>query len=149
VGGTGELFSVPASAILKHLIDLSRWIMTVEGLVVLLFNFGRFLIPIALVLALFWYLVRFQVDTRDRAALATAALALGLTLAAQLLLDLAYLKDLSLEINTSFERILLQIWPSVLLMFFLASGPLQLVAPGKVNKEKKAARRTRTAAETR
>ena len=62
--------------------------MTVEGLVVVLFNFGRFLIPIVLVLALYWYLVRFQVDTRDRAALATAGIALGLTLAAQLLLDI-------------------------------------------------------------
>jgi hypothetical protein len=149
VGGTGGFFSVPASAILKHLADPSRWIMTVEGLVVFLFNFGRFLIPIALVLALYWYLVRFHVDTHDRAAVATAGLALGLTLAAQLLVDLAYMNELALEINTSFERILLQLWPSVLLMFFLASGPLQLIAPGKVNKEKKAARRTRTAAETR
>jgi hypothetical protein len=147
VGGTGGFFSVPASAILKHLIDLSRWIMTVEGLVVLLFNFGRFLIPIALVLALYWYLVRFQVDARDRAALATAALALGLTLAVQLLLDLAYMNELALEINTSFERVVLQLWPSVLLMFFLASGPLQLVAP--VTKEKKAPRRARTVSETR
>jgi hypothetical protein len=147
VGGTGGFFSVPASAILKHLIDPSRWIMTVEGLVVLLFNFGRFLIPIALVLALYWYLVRFQVDARDRAVLATAALALGLTLAVQLLLDLAYMNELALEINTSFERVVLQLWPSVLLMFFLASGPLQLVAP--VTKEKKAPRRARTVSETR
>ncbi len=44
--------------------------MTVEGLVFVLFNMGRFLIPIILVLALYWYLVRFQVDARDRAALA-------------------------------------------------------------------------------
>ena len=100
--------------------------MTAEGLVVVLLSFGRFLIPMILVLALFWYLVRFQVDARDRAALATAGIALGLTLAAQLSVDLLYVDNLALEIGTSFERILLQLWPAALLIFFLASGPLQL-----------------------
>ena len=72
----------------------------VEGLVIVLFNFGRFLIPIALALALYWYLVRFRVDTRDRAALATAGIALPLTLAVQLLMDLLYVDNLALEIST-------------------------------------------------
>jgi hypothetical protein len=157
VGGPGDVFSVPTSAIIKHLADVGRWIITVEGLVIVLFNFGRFLIPIALALALYWYLVRpqedgFQADTRDRAALATAGIALGLTLAMQLLGDLLLMDNLALEINTSFERILLQLWPAALLLFFLKSGPLQLVAPkpqGKVNKEKKPAKPVRRALETR
>jgi hypothetical protein len=152
VGGPGDVFSVPASAILKHLTGVGRWILTAEGLAIVLFNFGRFLIPIALALALYWYLVRFQVDSRDRAALATAAIALGLTLAAQLLGDLLFMDNLALEINTSFERMLLQLWPAGLLMFFLASGPLQLVAPKpslKVNKEKKATKPARRMLETR
>jgi hypothetical protein len=152
VGGPGDAFSVPASSILKHLADVGRWVLTAEGLVIVLFNFGRFLIPIALALALYWYLVRFQVDRRDRAALATAGIALGLTLAAQLLGDLLLVDNLAIEISTSFERILLQLWPAALLMFFLASGPLQLVAPkpqGKLNKEKKANKPARRVAETR
>jgi hypothetical protein len=152
VGGTSDVFSVPAPAILKHLLDVGRWIMTAEGLVIVLLNFGRFLIPIALALTLYWYLVRFQVDSRDRAALATAGVALGLTLALQLLGDLLFADNLALEINTSFERILLQLWPSALLMFFLASGPLELIAPtpqGKINKEKKAGKPGRRMAETR
>jgi hypothetical protein len=141
IGGMGDLFLVPASTILKHLADPARWIVTVEGLVVVLFNFGRFLIPIALALALYWYLVRFRVDTRDRAALATAAIALLLTLATQLLVDILYMDNLALEISSSFERILLQLWPAGLLMFFLASGPLQLVAPKPQKKANKSARR--------
>jgi hypothetical protein len=152
VAGPSDLSSVPAAAILKHLADPARWIVTVEGLVIMLFNFGRFLIPIALLLALYWYLVRFQVDTRDRAALATAAIALPLTLAAQLLRDIMYVDNLPLEISTSFERILLQLWPAALLAFFLASGPLQLVAAkahGKATKDKKANRPVRRVAETR
>ena len=43
-------------------------------------------------------------------------------------MDILYVDNLPLEIGTSFERILLQLWPAALLMFFLASGPLQLVA---------------------
>jgi hypothetical protein len=129
VAGPSDYFSVPASAILRHLADPARWIVTVEGLVLVLFNFGRFLIPIALVLALYWYLVRFRVDARLRPALTTACIALPLTLLAQLLVDLLYVDNLGLEISTSFERIMLQLWPAALLAFFLASGPLQLVAP--------------------
>jgi hypothetical protein len=148
IGGPSDYFHVPASALLKHLADPARWIMTMEGLVIMLFNFGRFLIPIALVLALYWYLIRFRVEARDRPALATAGIALGLTLVGQLLIDLLYLDNLALEINTSFERILLQLWPAALLMFFLASGPLQLAKVGKAAKEKKANRPPRRVAET-
>jgi len=129
VAGPSDYFSVPASAILKHLADPARWIVTLEGLVVVLFNFGRFLIPVALVLALYWYLIRFRVEARDRAALATAGIALALTLVTQLLVDILYVDNLAVEITSSFERILLQLWPAALLMFFLASGPLQLAAP--------------------
>ncbi len=76
----------------------------------------------------------------------------GLTLAAKLLMDILYVDNLALEISTSFERILLQLWPAALLAFFLASGPLQLVAAkpqGKVNQDKKANRPARRVAETR
>jgi len=150
VAGPSDYFSVPASAILKHLADPARWIVTVEGLVLVLFNFGRFLIPIALVLALYWYLVRFRVDARDRAALSTACIALALTLLVQLLMDVLYVDNLGLEIATSFERIMLQLWPAALLAFFLASGPLQLAAPKIQNKpQKKASKPARRVAETR
>ena len=146
VAGASDLLSTPASAILKHLADPGRWIMTVQGFVIVLFTFGRFLIPMVLALGLYWYLVRFRVDVRDRAALATAGIALGLTFVTQLLVDILYVSNLPIEISTSFERILLQLWPAVLLMFFLASGPLQLVAaraPKKAGKETKVSKETK------
>ena len=152
VAGPSGLPSLPASAMLKNLTEVGRWIVSMEGLVVVLFTLGRFLIPIILLLALYWYLVRFQVDARDRAALATAGVALGLTLVTQLLVDLLYVDNLPLEIATSFERIFLQFWPAGLLMFFLASGPLQLVPlkpQGKVNKEGKANKPAHRTVETR
>ncbi|MGP0075240.1 MAG: hypothetical protein ACLPWF_25285 [Bryobacteraceae bacterium] len=157
VAPPGELISMPASTILKNLADPGRWITTLEGLVFVLISFGRFLIPIVLLLALYAYLVRLKVDSRDRASLATAVIALPLTLATQLLVDILSVPYLPLEITTSFERFLLQLWPAALLIFFLASGPLELLAPAAARKGKvparaakpKAARSPRSVAETR
>ena len=153
VGGPNELLSLKPALIFQHFIDPGRWILTVQGLVAVLFSMGRFLIPIVLVLALYWYLVRFQVDSRDRAALATAGIALGLTLATELVVNILFVDNLALEVSTSFERCLLQLWPAGLLMFFLASGPLQLVAAEKVPEKgkpsKKAPKPARSVAGTR
>jgi hypothetical protein len=146
VAGPSDLFAAPAPVILKHLAYPARWIYTLESLVVMLLNFGRFLIPIALALTLYWYLVRFRVDERDRAALATAKIVLPLTVGAQLLWDLLYVDNLPLEMSASLERILLQLWPAALLMFFLASGPLRLAA---IKIQKKAHKPARRVAETR
>jgi hypothetical protein len=153
VGAPDDLFSVRAAAVLEHVADPARWILTAEGIVAVLLTFGRFLIPIALVLALYWYLVRFHVDSRDRAALATGVISLGLTLAAELVLAILFAQNLTVELNTSMERILVQLWPAGVLLFFLASGPLQLAveqkhAPKSKNL-KKAPRRSQRVAETR
>jgi len=129
-----QLLSLPAATVLKNASDFGRWVTLIEGLLLALFNFGRFLIPIVVLLGLYWYLVRFRPDPRDRPALATAWIALAITLAAQLIFDVLYEPDLPLEIGTSFERILLQLWPAALLAFFLASGPLQSAAPERKTK---------------
>jgi hypothetical protein len=140
VAPPSDLSSIPGALVAKNAADVARWITLLEGLVLALFNFGRFLIPILLLLAVYWYFVRFRVDPRDRPALHTAAIALPITLAVQLILDVLYEPNLPLEIGTSFERLLLQLWPAALLAFFLASGPLQLTAPRESRKAKPAAK---------
>lgn len=153
VGGASDLVSERGADIVKHLADPARWIVTAEAFVVAAFTFGRFVIPIALALGLYWYLVRFRVDRGERAAMTTAAIALILTIAAQLLIDIAYVDNLALELSTSLERMFLQVWPAALLMFFAATRPLELVAQERnARKQKqspKAPRRSRTVAETR
>jgi hypothetical protein len=154
VGGANAFWSEKPALVLQHLTDPGRWIVTVEGLVVVLFALGAFLIPIVLVLALYWYLVRFKVqDPRDRAALATGVIALGLTLATQLLVEILFEGNLAVEITRSFETYLLQLWPAGVLLFFLATGPLILTAAekpapkGKISK--KAPKPSRRVTETR
>jgi hypothetical protein len=153
VGGASDYLSEQPALVLRHLADPARWITAVEALVLVLGGLGRFLVPIILVLALYWYLVRFQVDPRDRASLATAAIALGLMLAIQLLVDILFADNLAIEISASLESKVLQLWPAGVLLFFLAAGPLQLGAaekPAPKSKtSKKAPKPLRRAAETR
>jgi hypothetical protein len=132
VAGPSDTLSTPASEILNHLADPARWITMLEGLAVVLFTMGRFVIPIVLVLALYWYLVRFKIAPRDRTTLSSAVIALAVTFVVQVLVDILYAKNLPVEIATSLERIFLQLWPAFLMVFFLASGPLDLVntSPG-------------------
>jgi hypothetical protein len=162
VAPPSEYLLVPSAVLLRNLTDVGRWITMIEGLVLVLFNFGRFLIPIVLLLGLYWYLVRFREtgsnpDTLDRAALATAWIALPITLAVQMVLDVLLEPNLALEVGTSGERSLIQLWPAALLAFFLASRQLQLVAPQPDRKAKpsgksakpKAAKSRHSVAETR
>ncbi len=76
-----ELTSRGWSTILHNLGDPSRWITCVVTFIQGGATLGGFLIPIVLVLALYWYLVRFQVEPADRPALTTALGTLALMLA--------------------------------------------------------------------
>jgi len=126
--------------VLRNLGDVGRWVTTTQGFVMAALGFGTFLIPIAAVLSLYWYLVRFQVEERDRVAVATCAIALAFMLAGdfavyQFLTPL----DLSWQLSTSVDRVLLQLWPAGLLTFFLAANSPQLVAKAQmVDKERPA-----------
>jgi len=97
-----------------------------------------------LVLALYWYLVRFKVEQRDRPALATVLIALGLMLAGEFAIYIALPGDMVWQVNSSLERLMLQLWPSALLAFFLAANQPQLFAakkpPSKAEKGKTAKR---------
>jgi hypothetical protein len=131
IGGPSDLFPQNSATILQRLADPGRWILAAQGLVIGMFRLGNFLVPVVLVAGLFWYLVRFKVDSRDRAGLSTIRIALALTILTELILDILFVQNLPVEIATSMDRNLLQLWPAGVLMFFLASGPLQLVAPKK------------------
>jgi hypothetical protein len=153
VAGASDLLSEKPALVLRHLADPGRWIMMLEGLAVVLFTFGRFLVPIVLALGLYWYLVRFRVEERDRATLAAMGMALVLTIASELVMDIAFVDNLPVEIATGLERALLHCWPAGVLLFFLASGPLQLAAAEKPmlksKASKKSLRPSRRPAETR
>jgi hypothetical protein len=136
-----DLLARQPHQIVAHLADIGRWIYALEAYVKAAFRIGNFLIPIVLVLALYWYLVRFKVEPRDRSALATVLLALGLTAAGEFAIYVALPGDEVWQINTSLERLLLQMWPSGLLAFFLAVNAPQLARQTKVVEKGKTVKR--------
>ena len=123
-----SLFAQKPSDLVAHIATFGRWIITVEGFVKILFLLGGFLLPMALVLALYWFLVRFHVEERDRSPLATLVLTLGVMLAGEFAGYVVLPPDIVTELNISLERLFMQLWPAGLLTFFLAANPPQLVS---------------------
>ncbi|HYL74423.1 MAG TPA: hypothetical protein VEU96_09465 [Bryobacteraceae bacterium] len=148
-----DLLSTAPRDILKHAIDIGRWVTVIEGFVTSFFSLGTFLVPIVLVLALYWYLVRFHVEERDRLSLDMLLLTIGFMLAGNFAVYILLPGDVEWQVRTSVERLLLQVWPATLLAFFLAANRLQLTAPKVVVEKGKPAKRSgkaaRRAAETR
>lgn len=135
-----DLMSTPAKQAMAHLLEVGRWITVLQGFFIALLRVGGFLIPIVLFLALYGYLVRFKVEQSGRVSIATVVLALGLMLAGDFGVYVLFPNDVAWQVNTSIERILLQVWPAALLAFFLAANVPLLVAaqqPAHKGKSKK------------
>jgi hypothetical protein len=136
-----DLLSRQPPQIAVHLADVGRWITVLEAYIQEPFRVGSFLVPIILVLALYWYLLRFKVEQQDRPAIATILIALALTLVGEFAIYVALPGDASWQVNTSFERLLLQLWPSGLLAFFMAANAPQLYRKSKTGEKGKPARK--------
>jgi hypothetical protein len=143
-----DLASARPSDILAHSTDFGRWITVVQGFATHAFQFGdtavqgemvrSFLVPIALVLILYWFLVRFRVDERDRSSVATAAITVALVLAGDFAVYVSLPNDVNWQISTSIDRLFLQLWPAGLFAFFMAANVPQLVAKPAAEKSKPA-----------
>ena len=157
-----DLASAGFSAMVKHASDFSRWMtvllafgqealffgqLAVEGAMV-----RGFLVPISLVLLVYWFLVRFHVEERNRSAVTTAGIAAVLMLAGDFAVYIFLPNDVVWQLNTSLDRIFLQLWPAGLLAFFLAARAPQLAAkpaPEKAKPARRPPKPQRRAAETR
>jgi hypothetical protein len=157
-----DLASARLPDMLHHAGDFSRWFTVIEAFGAEAFFFGQlavqglvvrgFLIPISLILLLYWFLVRFRVDTADRPSVSTASLAVALMLAGDFAVYILLPNDVGWQLNTSLDRIFLQLWPAGLMAFFLAANVPQLSAKAEPEKSKpvrRAAKPQRRAAETR
>ena len=136
-----DLLAKRPHQIVANVADIGRWITVVEGYIRAPFRVGGFLIPIILVLALYWYLVRFKVEEQDRPALATILGTIAITLAGEFAIYLAFPSDVIWQLNTSLERLLQQLWPAGLLAFFLAANAPQLAGIPKASGKSKPAKR--------
>ena len=122
-----DWFAQKTTDLVAHITTFARWMFTIEGFVKMAMLFGGFLLPMALALGLYAFLVRFRVEERDRLPLATLVLTLGLTLLGEFGAYVLLPPDVVTQLNVSLERLFMQLWPSALLAFFLAANPPQLI----------------------
>ncbi len=136
-----DLMSRSTHDIISHATDFGRWVTTVEGFIKAAFVVGGFLVPLAVLMAGYWFLARFNVEARDRLSLGTLVVTLGLMLIGDFAVYVLLAGDVAWQMNTSMERLFLQLWPAGLLAFFLAANPPQLVASRAVPEKSKSVKR--------
>ncbi len=136
-----DLMSRSMHDVIAHATDFSRWVTTIEGFIKALFVVGGFLVPLALLMAAYWFLIRFKVEARDRLSLGTLLIALSLMAIGDFAVYVLLTGDVAWQMNTSMERLFLQLWPSGLLAFFLAANPPQLAPVRDVPEKSKSAKR--------
>lgn len=128
------LMAAAAQPLSARLADLTRYAYLASGLVVELLRFGETpLNPILLLIACVFLLGR---DAK-RPPLAVAAIALAGGLAAYLAVLLASPLDFQWQVSTALPRLLLQLWPSAILLCFLALREPEPPAPAEPKKKKK------------
>jgi len=138
---SNDLMSRSMHDVIAHATDFGRWVATVEGFIKAAFVAGGFLVPLALLMIAYWFLVRFKVEARDRISLGTLLIALSLMAIGDFAVYILLTGDVAWQMNTSMERLFLQLWPSALLAFFLATNPPQLVVSRVGSDKSKSAKR--------
>jgi hypothetical protein len=141
-----DLMSRSMHDVIAHVTDFGRWVTTIQGFIKAPFVVGGFLLPLAVLIAAYWFLVRFNVEARDRLSLGTLVITLGLMVIGDFAVYVLLTTDVAWQMNTSMERLFLQLWPSGLLAFFLAANPPQLVASRTAPEKSKSAKRNPKAA---
>lgn len=119
VGGPSEIFGGPGRSIAGSLVDFHRYTLIFGWLLGRVLLFGGWPFLFVPVLGVYVFLLGTRIDDRDRPSILTAVLALCMTLIGYALVFLIGPYDLQWWLQTSLDRLLLQLWPSAVFVFFL------------------------------
>jgi Dolichyl-phosphate-mannose-protein mannosyltransferase len=118
----GDLFSNPAT-MLHKLGDLSRYGAVLKWYGRELVRFGEWwLIPLPTVMLVMYFLMRSNLERREKETVRASAAALILTLAGYFFIYLITPRDIYWHLRFSLNRLFLQLWPSAIFLFFVALG---------------------------
>jgi hypothetical protein len=107
---------------IPRLLEPMRYVEVLRGLKHAVTDFGE-TSAINPLWALLFYLfcVGFELDSRDKIGLATGLVAVGLLVVGYALIYLTTPYDIAWHLSTSARRLLLQLWPSMVFLAFLAA----------------------------
>ena len=124
VAPVGDLFSDRA-IMLHKLGEVWRYGVVLKWFGKEFLRFGHwFVMPVPILLLAFHLLVRKRVANAADASIGASALALGLTVAGYSVIYLITPYDLYWHLRFSLSRLLIQVWPSAIFLFFLRLGSL-------------------------
>jgi len=122
------------SALLPKLVDAGRYTQIARSFADETIHLGSGVAHPLILLAVLAFALRWRADGRHRLAIAVSAIALGLMFMSYIAAFVITPSDLAWHLGTSFGRLILQLWPGVLLLSFAAMGsaadpPASAVAP--------------------
>ena len=113
------LFPPQGPSLLEKLLDSSRYWIVLDGFVSHALGFGNWAVSLTALLLFYLLLLGTGIKQNEGATIAASFIALGIMLAGDFMaLELSPL-DISMHISTSLNRVLLQLWPSFVFVFFL------------------------------
>lgn len=128
VATSSDIFGAAGRAgMMTRVLDPARYVLIVREGFVHAWNFGPLLVSALALLGVYVAIAGFERDRRDRAILRTGALALLFTTAGYFVIYLVRSLDLAWLLETSSDRLLLQLWPGIVFVIFLASRALHRV----------------------
>lgn len=120
------VFNHRVGELMGRALDFGRYIGVFEGFVKAAFQLGMFIVPGVLLLAAYAWLAGFKVEPERRITVATMAAAIGLMLIGDFVVYVLLPNDLSWQIGTSLDRVLMQVFPATVLVVFAATSTVVL-----------------------
>jgi hypothetical protein len=122
IAPAGDLFSTPVS-MLHKLEDASRYWAVLKWFGKELFRFGHWLlIPIPVLMLGVFIMLKGKIPGEASPAIRASVLALGFTLAGYFFIYLITPYDIYWHLRFSLNRLLIQLWPSAIFLYFLRIG---------------------------
>lgn len=103
----------------NKLLDFHRYALILKACFTQFAGFDRWYLHPAYLLFIYPWLLGMSVNGKERAGLATSAVALSLILTGYFFIYVTSPYDLNWHLNSSLDRLLIQLWPSFVLIYFL------------------------------
>lgn len=111
--------AIEMSGTIERLTDLSRYTYVMGRFGNAFMSFGSWIVSAPVLLALYLILLGVRIRDQDKAAVAWSLSIVGLMLLAYFSVYVATPHDLKWHLDTSLNRLLMQLWPSAVFVYFL------------------------------
>jgi hypothetical protein len=118
--GTRDIFA--------KMLDSSRYVLVWEAFAREMVQFGGWAVSIPLLFIFYVLLVGVRVDVKNKLSVGTSIITLCSMLFGYSMIYVVSPIGLQLQLNTSLNRILLQLWPSFVFTYFLIVRPIEQVS---------------------